>query len=155
MSQPSRFASRSARWIAGRDSGAEGQESTRACKSSPKNLDRNLAELTQRERAPDEGRHHSNRAAARGRDSLVDLVRENFSRAVVKILGVRAAADQRRESRCFTVPDALPPLHSVGISPNLLIHRVAEPKSLVAQLVDIFRFFGVDLGRINAANGFQ
>lgn len=54
-------------------------------------------------------------------------------------VGIGAPSDQPGKRQRFIEGNPLPGAHRVGIAPDLLRHRVTQPKALVAELVDKVR----------------
>src|SRR6186997_2210639 len=97
-----------------------------------------LPHSTEGQRARYYGRHHMNRFLERTRDCAVHVVGQNSSRVLEQLFRVGPAPDERSKPSGLGVRNSLASFCGVGIPLDLLIDSIAQAKSLVAELLDIF-----------------
>ena len=78
-----------------------------------------------------------------------------FARACEDTLRIRTPADETRNSACFMNGNRLVALHRVLVAANLRDHSVAQSKSLVAMLLDIFDVDVLSFRNVDRANCFE
>ena len=132
---------------------SQGQGRSGTLERAPEECFGDRAQLLEGNRAGDEARSFHYRSPGAG-DGVVDIVSENLSGTHEELIRVRPATDKRTKSRGFCKRDFLSALCRFGIAPDLRVDCVAEPKSLVPQLLNIFRV-DLILGRIDSSNRFE